>query len=324
MIFLKKTNKQFLSEVSDLVKNEYSALETYVDYSTKILFQHNTCNHKYYIKPSYFLKGYNKCPMCYKKNKDHDVFIEELLKINSNILIKGYYISNKIKILYECKLCGNTYSATPSSLLIGGGCVCNKNKKISDALKKTHEQFISEVYALVESEYLILGEYNNSQIKILIKHNIQECGHKYEATPNNFLRGNRCPICHLSKGEYQISKILKQYRIDYTAEFLFDDCKNILKLPFDFVIHKNGQLYALIEFDGEQHYKKTGWSKPGDKLKRTMINDKIKDEYCKNNNISLLRIPYFELKNINKILNTWLTDINLIGGAMHDYVTDRS
>lgn len=31
-------------------------------------------------------------------------------------------------------------------------------------------------------------------------------------------------------------------------------------------------------------------------------NDKIKDEYCKNNNIKLIRIPYWEFNNIESIL----------------------
>ena len=36
------------------------------------------------------------------------------------------------------------------------------------------------------------------------------------------------------------------------------------------------------------------------------IRDQIKTEYCKNNNILLLRIPYFELKNIDIIISNYL------------------
>jgi len=34
--------------------------------------------------------------------------------------------------------------------------------------------------------------------------------------------------------------------------------------------------------------------------------DKKKNEYCKNNNIRLLRIPYYEFKNIENILKNLL------------------
>ena len=34
----------------------------------------------------------------------------------------------------------------------------------------------------------------------------------------------------------------------------------------------------------------------------TKRHDKIKNEYCKNNNIELIRIPYYEKENIYNIL----------------------
>lgn len=55
-----------------------------------------------------------------------------------------------------------------------------------------------------------------------------------------------------------------------------------------------------IEYDGEQHYKLNeyfGGQKYFDILKR---HDEIKNEYCKENNIKLLRIPYWEFNNIAK------------------------
>lgn len=39
-------------------------------------------------------------------------------------------------------------------------------------------------------------------------------------------------------------------------------------------------------------------------FERTIKHDKMKDEYCKNNGISLLRIPYF--KNVEEELNNFL------------------
>ena len=58
---------------------------------------------------------------------------------------------------------------------------------------KTTEQFKSEVASLVGDEYSVLGKYKTNRIKTEMRHNT--CGHKYEVTPNNFLRGSRCPKC---------------------------------------------------------------------------------------------------------------------------------
>ena len=38
--------------------------------------------------------------------------------------------------------------------------------------------------------------------------------------------------------------------------------------------------------------------------------DKIKNDYCINNNINLLRIPYWEKQNIETIINNYLQRLN--------------
>lgn len=60
-------------------------------------------------------------------------------------------------------------------------------------MTKTHEQFVKEVYLLVEDEYSVLSAYENSIKKIKIKHNV--CGVVYKVTPDNFLHNHRCPTC---------------------------------------------------------------------------------------------------------------------------------
>ena len=58
-----------------------------------------------------------------------------------------------------------------------------------------------------------------------------------------------------------------------------------------------------IEYDGELHYNPYRKSSSGTvKLMSTKKNDKIKNEYCKKRNIKLIRIPFWEKKNIKKIL----------------------
>lgn len=56
--------------------------------------------------------------------------------------------------------------------------------------RKTQDEFIKEVFDLVEDEYRVLGEYINSDTKIKMYH--KKCNKEYLVTPGNFLRGNRC------------------------------------------------------------------------------------------------------------------------------------
>mgnify|MGYP001026067165 CR=1 FL=1 len=70
--------------------------------------------------------------------------------------------------------------------------------------RKTHEEFVKEVYDLVGDEYSVLGHYTRSSEKLEIQHNI--CGHKWFINPNNFLRGKRCPKC----AKYKTTEIFRK------------------------------------------------------------------------------------------------------------------
>lgn len=59
--------------------------------------------------------------------------------------------------------------------------------------KKTHEQFVQEVQDLRGDEYTVLGQYEGSIAKILMRHNT--CGHEWHVVAKEFLRGTRCPAC---------------------------------------------------------------------------------------------------------------------------------
>ena len=86
------------------------------------------------------------------------------------------------------------------------------------AKKKTHEDFVEEVYNLVGDEYKVTGSYVNSQTKIEIKHNHKDCNYcTFTPTPSRFLRGQRCPIC-TQKTVSESKKGLQSVR-KTTAEF---------------------------------------------------------------------------------------------------------
>lgn len=77
-------------------------------------------------------------------------------------------------------------------------------------------------------------------------------------------------------------------------------------MPFDFAVFnkKNKKLLFLIEFDGPQHRKEKNsiYSKDS-RFKIIQKHDNIKTQYCKDNNIPLLRIKTPNEKTIeNKIL----------------------
>lgn len=148
-----------------------------------------------------------------------------------------------------------------------------------------------------EKGYKVLSPYISARDKILIDFN---CGHKPNwITPNNLKNGYSCPICNESKGEKVIREYLEKNGLDFEQECIFEDCKHRRSLPFDFYIQKHN---LCIEFDGKQHFEVSSYF--GEKsFKETQKRDKIKNNYCKENNINLVRIPYWEMDNIKDILD---------------------
>lgn len=137
-------------------------------------------------------------------------------------------------------------------------------------------------------------------------------GHEpYYKAIRKFSKGQRCPECKVSRGETKINEILNKYGIEYKAQYKDKNCIHIYVLPFDFAIMKNGKIVLLIEFDGKQHFEPVEHFGGKEHFDITQKRDKIKNEYCKKNNIPLLRIPYWEFDNIESILLENLSKYNL-------------
>ena len=78
---------------------------------------------------------------------------------------------------------------------------------------------------------------------------------------------------------------------NFESEKRFDDCRNVKPLPFDLYVPI---LNLCIEYDGRQHFEPIEHWGGFDGLLLTQTNDFIKNQYCNDNNINLLRIRYDE------------------------------
>lgn len=108
--------------------------------------------------------------------------------------------------------------------------------------------------------------------------------------------------CKRSVGESKISKILKENCINFKREYTFPDLLGDGggRLRFDFAIFDDqNNLQYLIEFDGIQHFEKNCFGKEENDFNILKKYDIIKNEYCKKNNLILIRIPYTKLKDLS-------------------------
>lgn len=120
--------------------------------------------------------------------------------------------------------------------------------------------------------------------------------------------------CIDSAGESNIAMYLDNIGIKYHKEKTYSDCRDKHPLPFDFGIKKGNKVVALIEYDGIQHFEPVRFNGMTDE--RALLSfedckrhDKIKNQYCINHHIPLLRIRYDEKDNLENILDTFLKEV---------------
>jgi len=221
---------------------------------------------------------------------------------------KVIYVNNHIKIDIYCKTHKEYFIQIPNSHLNGKGCkkcgMVNTTKKQT----KTKKQFIKEAINIHGNKYgYDKVIYKKCDINIWIY--CKKCKKYFEQTPSiHIYQKSGCPICKKSHGEKEVNKYLDKNNIQYITQKRYNDCKNKRSLPFDFYLPKYN---ICIEYQGEQHYKPVTHilhkvftiEESIIRLKKQQNHDKIKKEYCKNNNIKLIEIPYWDFKNIEKILN---------------------
>jgi hypothetical protein len=121
---------------------------------------------------------------------------------------------------------------------------------------------------------------------------------EFNKTPYEHSLGSGCQKCKSSSGEKTIRKKLKKLNIFFIEQYRFYDCRNKNPLPFDFYLP---EYKICIEYDGEQHFSSKWLGE--NSLTKTKENDIIKNNYCRENNINLIRIPYTEKEKIGEILN---------------------
>ncbi len=116
----------------------------------------------------------------------------------------------------------------------------------------------------------------------------------------------RSVIPLVSIGAKALAATLNQFQIDHTTEKIYKGLISAKRRPlrFDFYLPKYN---ALIEFDGKLHFI-DGCGLDG-YFERVQYHDHLKNEFCKKNNIPLLRIPYTEVDNIEKTVAFFISSL---------------
>lgn len=277
-----RTHEQYIEELA-MANPNIIVLEQYIDTHTPILHKCLIDGYEWKAMP-YNILYHTGCPKCSgKMKKTHDEYIKEVCSININIEVVGTYIDAKTPILHRCLIDEYEWFAEPTNILCGKGC-----PKCGGKMKKEHEQYVYEV-SLINPDIEVVGRYVNAKTPILHRCKIDNC--EWMSIPSNVLKGRGCPQCNESNGEHSVRLWLERNNITYIKEYLFDNCRDKYPLPFDFYLPDYN---TAIEFQGRQHYEPVNVFGGKEQFELQIKHDKIKSDYCKQNNIRLLCIKYDE------------------------------
>jgi very-short-patch-repair endonuclease len=269
---------------------------------TKINILCKKCNTYFLQTPENHTNQKQGCSYCNGNNKlslkqiriKNEKLYGNIFNIPEQIIVN---CASKIKIL--CKECNNYFERNINTHInkkTPNKCpICYPKKLTLDKIRERSKNLHGNRYEIPNQEFT-----NNLSI---INIYCSKCKKTFRQKIITHLdcRIRECTNCNTSKGENTIEKYLIDNKINFEKQKRFDNCRNILPLPFDFYLP---DMNTCVEYDGELHYISKDYFGGSIKLEETQKRDEIKTKYCKDNDINLIRIKYNQniLEKMNEIL----------------------
>ena len=269
---MKSIQKVILDHIINIERNNLKVIK----YTSKYVIESKCNKCGYTLIDNYRNLSYRnlQCKYC------------ELLS-RSELVKNGDVKIEKIEGTYIYLICKNShrYKQDRRNLLAGKYCQkCYLNNKVipKEVVIKKFKEIHGDYYQYSFDEFKNL----HSLVNIICPK-----GHKFTQNISNHLQGKACPICRESIGERTISLYLSSKNLNFIRQKKFKDCIYKTQLPFDFFLP---ELNIAIEYDGLQHFQPLVFFGGEEEFKKLQIKDKIKTNYCLNNNIKLIRISHKE------------------------------
>lgn len=212
------------------------------------------------------------------------------------VLYKTNQRTKNRSVIWHCRCdCGNEKDVDAYTLTSGQSqsCGCRQKEIASSLGGKNKIDITGKRFGKLVALYPI---YSSDSSKHTKWHCHCDCGNEVDIDLGNLRQGfSQSCGCTLSKQEEKIIQLLSHNHIPFIYQYSF---KENPRYRFDFYVNNS----YLIEYDGMQHfgYNGYGWNTK-EKFNKTRNNDLLKNKYCFENNIPLIRIPFdkeYDLKDL--------------------------
>lgn len=254
------------------------------------------------------------CPSCKKE-----------YKIDEDLIGKKY---GRLTIIGR----GENHVQPNGSFKVTVDCLCDCGNKVNVLLHRLktfhttscgcyHQEKLNE-----PKEILIGKKFGKLLVLSEINENVKrttwlckcDCGNETSATTSSLKTGRKQSCgCLISKAENDFKNFLNNNNYYFKSQYRIKECKDKRTLPFDFAIFKDSDykdLLMLVELQGEQHYYPFTFNNESKEIKNKNLQnrirkDNLKRQYCKDNNIPLLEVKYFQFENMENVFMDFLSNL---------------
>lgn len=299
---LHKSNEWFTEKVKNYHGDKVELLSEYVGSDKPITLIHHCDRHgdtittinaknicKDYFLPCKKCQSERKSKSAKNKKRDKQFYYNRLVKYckehNGEVLEKEW-TSAKDTYHFKCSNPDHPIFETTADALYSGDHWC----PYCSGRKGNFEEELKLICEEKDGE--LLSEYVNSVTPVAVKCNKHD--YIWDILPSNIKKGRWCPICSMGYNEKVVWDYFKNMQCNVVPQYKFDDLIGEFDeyYKFDFAIfNKDNKIIYLIEVDDEEHrYNCYANTKRQNERKEAKKRDKIKDDYCKKNNIPLYRM----------------------------------
>jgi hypothetical protein len=233
------------------------------------------------------------CPICANNIKNNIIELQKYAISKNGLLLSTEYNNNKQLLKWQCEKGHQWKTAWQHIKNKHSWCpTCSNNMPEIDKLQQ---------FAKNKNGLLLSKKYKNSRTSVEWQ---CEKNHIWSACWNNIKKGSWCSICSAFKKEIECKELLeKKVNVIFIKKRFYHDSKFKHKyLEFD---GYNEEKKVAFEYQGYQHYIFPNfWHKTKEEFEAGQKRDELKRQYCIENNIKLIIIPYTEQNNLKNFINS--------------------
>lgn len=295
-----KTTQQMNQEL----QSKFPFLEIISEYTganNKVTIKCNDCGFTWDAIARSVLSSKHGCKNCKVTASKNQLARKHFLDKYDKSKYQLVEFKDSMNVTVKCNRCGYLRTTNANNIYRFGCPKCGQ-ESTHNKQRLSQDEFISRATNIHGSEF------DYSKVKYINYHTpvtiiCPKHGEFYQS-PLKHLSGHKCPKCRRSTGEERISKFLQGGNLRFIPQYRIEDTSfSQSHLKVDFFLPEHN---TIIEFNGAQHYRSIEYFGGVEAFKKQLIRDDQLRNYCKNNEINLLEIPYDE-NNVEEVIQEFLS-----------------